>query len=126
MTATEKCRYMDSACPTLGAEDCCGAHRHEDRVFTLARAMAVIFQKVDPSDEQVAWFLDDADAVVEDFDPTPDAWEVADLKDMPDEMPGIAHMFQINGVEYVLQDADWEPARPVRLTTYKSWTEEDW
>lgn len=43
----------------------------------------------------------------------------------PEGPPGIVDRFRINGVEYVLQDAEWEPARPVRLTTYLSWIEGD-
>jgi hypothetical protein len=120
-----QCYYMAAAYPTLGADDTCHSHRHEERVVALARAMAVEFQRPDPSDEQIAWFLDDADAVIDDFVPAPEAWEITDHVTMPEEPPGIVDRFRINGVEYVLQDADWEPARPVRLTTYLSWIEGD-
>jgi hypothetical protein len=123
--ALVQCSYMAAAYPTLDADDTCHSHRHEDRIVTLARAMAVEFQRPDPSDEQIAWFLDDADAVIDDFVPAPEAWQITDHVTMPEEPPGIVDRFRINGVEYVLQDADWEPARPVRLTTYLSWIEGD-
>jgi hypothetical protein len=121
--ALVQCSYMAAAYPTLDADDTCHSHRHEDRVVALARAMAVEFQRPEPSDEQIAWFLDDADAVIDDFAPAPEAWEITDHVTMPNEPPGIVDRFRINGVEYVLQDAEWEPARPVRLTTYLSWIE---
>ncbi len=123
--ARAQCSYMAVAHPTLAADDTCHSHRHEDRIVELARAMAVEFQRTDPSDEQIAWFLDDADAVIDDFDPAPEAWAITDNEVMPKDLPGIVNRFRINGVEYVLQDADWEPARPVRLTTYLSWIEGD-
>jgi hypothetical protein len=72
-----QCRYMQAAYPDLSAEDTCeGFHRHEDRVYNLARAIAAAVHECEPSDEQVAWFLNDADAVVDDFTPTPETWEV--------------------------------------------------
>lgn len=120
-----KCALMQAAYPDLDADDTCHSHRHEDRIVELARAMAVEFQRPDPSDEQIAWFLDDADAVIDDFDPAPESWEITDNEVMPKEPSGVVNRFRINGVEYVLQDADWEPARPVRLTTYLSWIKED-
>jgi hypothetical protein len=119
--AMVQCSYMAAAYPTLDADETCRGHRHEDRIVALARAMAVEFQRPDPSDEQIAWFLDDADAVIDDFAPAPEAWEITDHVTGPKEPAGIVDRFRINGVEYVLQDADWEPARPVRLTTYLSW-----
>lgn len=116
-----QCSYMAAAYPTLDADDTCHSHRHEDRIVELARAMAATFQQSGSSDEQIAWFLDDADAVIDDFDPAPESWEVTDNEVMPKDLPGIVNRFRINGVEYVLQDSDWEPAHPVRLTTYLSW-----
>ena len=124
-SARVQCSYMAAAYPTLDADDTCHSHRHEDRIVELARAMAVEFQRPDPSDEQVAWFLDDADAVIDDFVPAPEAWEITDKEVMPKDLPGIVSRFRINGVEYVLQDSDWEPAHPVLLSTYRSWIAED-
>lgn len=120
-----QCSYMAAAYPTLDADDTCDNHRHEQRIFDLARAMAVEFQQPDPTDEQIAWFLDDADAVIDDFTSAPDRWEITDNEVMPKELPGIVNRWRINGVEYVLQDSDFEPAAPVLLSTYLSWIEED-
>lgn len=125
MSDTEQCQYMAAAYPTLNGDDTCSEHRHEARVFELARALASEFQKPDPTDEQIGWFLDDADAVVDDFDPAPDVWEIAGLRSMPEELPGITNLLRINDVEYVIQDSEWEPAHPVSLATYRSWQEED-
>lgn len=116
-----KCKYMDAAYPTLSAEDCCEQmHRHEPRVFDLAKAMAHIFQPSEPSDEKIGWFLDDADADVDDFTPTPESWSVEGLPG-DDERPDIARRLRINGIEYVIQESEWEPAHPVARATYDSW-----
>ena len=124
-TKQVQCAYMAAAYPTLDADDTCWRHRHEERVVHLARAMAVEFQQPDPSDDQIAWFLDDADAVIDDFTSAPDRWEITENTVMPRDLPGIVNRWRINGVEYVLQDSDFEPTVPVLLSTYLSWIGED-
>ena len=127
----QQCRYLAAAYPTLDAEDTCWSHRHEPRVFALAEAMAHVMQ-TDVTDEKIGWFVDDANAIVDDFNPTPDAWEVTESQppawdedlDEP-TLPGISHTFTVNGRRYVVQDSDWEPASPVALDTYLSWIQED-
>lgn len=118
---TEQCRYMAAAYPILDAEDTCSDHRHDEPTFSLARAMASVWQQPDPTDEQIGWMLDDAAAVVDDFDPTPDAWEVTEA--VVTTTVGLAFTCTVNGVPYVIQDSDWEPAHPVALATWQSWTE---
>ena len=120
---TDQCRYMQAAYPDLIAEDTCQEHRHEERVYDLARAIAAEIHKCDPSDEQVAWFLDDADAVVDDFTPTPETWKVVN-HGYPEEY-GLIHAMRINGTEYVIQDSDWEPATPIKRELWDSWRAED-
>lgn len=122
----KQCAYMKAAYPILNAEDTCeGRHRHEPRVFALARAMARTFQPEPTSDERIAWFLDDADAVVDDFGgPEWDGWTVALIEDMPADPPGIDCRFTINGVEYVLPESEWEPSVPVDRETWDSWHDE--
>lgn len=116
----DQCKFMRAAYPTMADDDMmCAQHRHEPRVFALAEAMARVFQNPEPSDEQIAWFLDDADAVVDDFDPSPDAWVIED-GDYPKES-GLDHQFTLNGVAYVVQVSDWEPAHPVKRETWESW-----
>lgn len=115
--AWQPCRYHRAAYPSLGPEACWG-HRDEQRVYDLAVAMARVFQQRDPTDEQVAWFLEDADAVVDDFDPTPAKWRVRRLPDS-DEFDA---RFRINDITYVLQPGEFEHVTPVRLSTYRSWT----
>ena len=68
------CRWCQAAYG-LDAELCEFAH-HQPAVVVapLALAMARMFQTRNPSDEQVGWFMEDASAVVEDFDPLPDEW----------------------------------------------------
>lgn len=120
----EQCKFIRAAYPTMVNDDLmCAQHRHEPRVFDLARAMAVAFQNPTPSDEQIAWFLDDADAVVDDFDPTPDDWSVTPLE--PTREAGLDGTLTINGEPYVVQASDWEPAHPVKRSTYVEWVGED-
>lgn len=120
-----KCQYMEAAYPILDADECCDPmmHRHESRVFGLATALAKTFAAESPSDEQIGWFFNDADAVVDNFQPAPDQWEVLELPS-DDEERDIARRFSINGIEYVLPESEWTPATPVARTTYDSWFEE--
>jgi hypothetical protein len=116
---------MRAAYPTLTAEDTCeDFHRHEPRVFALAKALARAFQSEPISDEKIAWFLNDADAIVDDFGgPEWDDWTVA-IIDGP--LPhGLDKRLMVNGVEYVLPAAEWEPSVPVKRETWESWLQED-
>jgi hypothetical protein len=122
---TTKCRYMEAAYPTLDAEDTCGyaAHRHDTQTFALARALAVAAQDPNPSDEQIAWFLEDAAAVVDDFDPTPATWNATEPR-LADE-PGLEFTMTINDVPYVVQTGGHkEPAHPLRRSTWEEWNRE--
>ena len=130
---------MQAAYPELDAEDTCSQHRHDEPTFALARALAVACQGTEaPDDEQVAWFLDDAGAVVDDFEfPNgprrlctprwPSTWTVTSLgePEYDDELGeptllGIDHRLQINGVEYVVPESEWEPSHPVRRSTWEA------
>lgn len=119
----EKCRYMAAAYPTLDASDTCGDfgdHRHDEPTFTLARAMAEVFQQPDPSDEQVAWFLEDAGSVVDDFAVGTTTWTVGDLREA--EEHDLDFYITINGVQYVIQTPGHkETSHPVALNEYRSW-----
>lgn len=131
MTDATACVYMQAAYQTLGADACGFGHRHEPRVFSLARALAVAFQPEPTTDERIAWFLNDADAIVDDFPDVTDAWIVDDLEIEYDEdldepvLPGIDKQFKVNGVEYVVQASDLGPATPVKRMTYESWLERE-
>lgn len=116
--SAEQCRYMAAAYPTLDAEETCSEHRHDEATFALARAMAAAFQQPRPTDEQVGWCLDDAAAVVDDFDPAPWAWSVTEPQ-LTDE-PGLDFTLWINGHAYVVEPSEWEPPRPVRRSTWES------
>ena len=125
--AVEKCCYMVAAYPTLDVDDTCGKygdHRHDEPTFSLARVMAVLFQKPDPSDEQIAWFLADAAAVVDDFDPTPSEWAIEERPVGEEDSFNLDFAFALSGVEYVVQQAEWEPSHPVKRATWLSWIEE--
>lgn len=116
----QPCRYCTAAYPQIAAEICEPTHRDEQRVYDLATAMAALFQARPPSDEQVCWFLQDADAVIDDFDPVPAKWR---LRKLPDDFSEFTARFRINDVTYVLQDGDgYVP--PVRLATLRSWQRE--
>lgn len=122
---TDQCRYMQAAYPDLDADDTCfDRHRHEDRIYDLARAIAAAVHECEPTDEQVAWFLNDADAVVDDFTSTPETWEVVN-HGYPEREPGLDSAMRINGIEYVVQESDWEPSTPVKRQTWESWREDE-
>lgn len=77
-------------------------HRDDPRVYDLARAMAEVMQGRGPSDEQIAWFLGDADDVVDDFVPPPDRWRVRRLPASEnDGCDGIEVRLRIHDVTYV-------------------------
>jgi hypothetical protein len=117
--AIRPCRYCRAAYPTNEPMDCEWTHRDEQRVYDLARAFAKVCQDRHPSDKQIAWFLADADAVVDDFDPTPDKWRVRKLPDKFDEFDA---RLRINDVTYVIPVADNEcETHPIRLSTLRSW-----
>lgn len=126
MTSVEQallqCRYMAAAYPGLSAEESCSNHRHEPRVFALAEALAKVCQP-DVTDEKVGWFVDDADAIVDDFDPTPSEWKLTG-PELSDRI-GVTQELAINDRAYVIPDSEWEPAPPVALATWLRWNEED-
>lgn len=105
------------------AHDCEFTHRDDQRVYDLARAMASVQQQRNPTDEQVAWFLEDADDVVDDFDPAPEKWRIrrlpAQVRDSEDE---IAVRWRINGVTYVaLEGGKDSRGSVVTLKQFRSW-----
>lgn len=102
-------------------EDCEQAHRDDPRVYGLARAMAKAMQDRYPSDEQVAWFLEDADEVVDDFDPPPDRWRVRRLPESANDGPdGIDARVRINDVTYVVLEGGKDcRGSVVRLSTFR-------
>jgi hypothetical protein len=120
---TDQCRYLRAAYPSLDADDTCSEHRHDEPTFALARAMAAAFQQPDPTDEQIGWCMDDAAAVVGDFDPPLTDWIVTEPQ-VTDE-PGLDFTLNVNGIEYVVQQSEWEPSHPLRRTTWEVWTAED-
>ena len=118
------CRYCLAAYPILFEDgetsSCEWEHRDEQRVYDLATAMARVFQQRSPTDEQVGWFLDDANAVVDDFDPAPEKWRVRKL---PDTAEFDCRM-RINDVTYVCQAACKDKSLPVRLSVLRGWQRE--
>lgn len=123
MAETEQCRYLAAAYPMLDADDTCSEHRHDEATFSLARAMAAVFQQPDPTDEQVGWFMDDAAAVVnDDFDPAPAEWVVTEPQITTES--GLDFTLTINGAEYVIQENDsggHVASHPVARDEYRSW-----
>lgn len=123
---TEKCRYMEAAYPDIDAEDTCTEHRHDAPTFALARAFAIAFQETEePTAEQVAWFLDDAGAVVGDFDPAPLVWTVTQTE-LTREV-GLEATFTINGIDYVIQENNsggHVVCHPLSRTTWDEWVAE--
>lgn len=121
ITPRAPCQFCVAAYPEIADEICEWEHRDEQRVYDLALAMARVFQARQPTDEQVQWFLSDADAVVDDFDPAPEKWRVRKL---PNSDREFVARFRVNDVTYVLQDGCKEKTEPVRLSTLRSWQRE--
>lgn len=121
---TEQCRYMASAYPDLDASDTCtGIHAHTQPVFNLAFALAMKFQDTPtPTDEQIAWFLNDADAVMRHFPASPLAWSV-EHDDESKRIPGVDFYLRINGLQFVIPDAEFEPATPDLRSEYLAETD---
>jgi hypothetical protein len=119
------CRYCLAAYPILfenGETDCCEfEHRDDPRVYALARKMARVFNPP-TTDEHICWFLADADAVVDDFDPAPGKWRIRRLPDSKGDDFDLR--FRLNDVTYVDPAAGKEPTHPVRLTTWREWQRE--
>lgn len=105
------------------AEDCRFTHRDDPRIYDLARAMASVMQQRKPTDEQVSWFLEDADDVVDDFDPAPERWRVHRLRSaVGDEIDEIDIRLRINGVTYVgLAGGKDCRGSVVTLKEFRSW-----
>lgn len=119
---SEQCRYMAAAYPDMEADETCTEHRHDVPTFALARAMAEAFQQPNPTDEQVGWCMDDAAAVVDDFNPPPRTWTVTEPQITPES--GLDFTLSINGVPYVIQPSEWDPSHPLKRATWEEWTAE--
>lgn len=107
------------------AQDCADTHRDDPRVYALAEAFAKAMQGRGPTDEQIAWFLEDADDVVDTFDPAPDRWRVRKLPaNRRDGEQGIEARLRINDVTYVALEGGKDcRGSVVRLSTFRSWEE---
>jgi hypothetical protein len=131
---TRPCRYCvagwaaatrridgDPILPT--AADCEHAHRDETRVYNLAHAMARAMQARNPSDEQVSYFLEDADEVVDGFDPAPERWRVRRLPAcVNDAEDGIDVRLRINDVTYVALEGGKDcRGSVVPLAEFRKW-----
>lgn len=120
------CKFCLAAYPILFKDgdttSCEWEHRDEQRVYDLAAAMARIFQSRPNTDEQVAWFLQDADAIVDDFDPVPEKWRIRQLP--PGKSGEFVMRFRVNDVTYVVQEGGKEMVNPVRLSTLREWQRE--
>jgi hypothetical protein len=120
------CRYCLAAYPILFEDgdvtSCEWEHRDEQRVYDLATALARIFQQHHPTDEQVGWFLQDADAIVDDFDPVPGKWRVRKLP--PGKSGEFIMRFRVNDVTYVVEEGGKDKSNPVRLSTLRQWQRE--
>ena len=122
---TEQCRYHAAAYPELEARDTCDDHRDDTRLYDLARTFAVACSHPEPSDEVIAWFIEDAEAVIDDFPPEMTAWVVTTpTPPSEEESFQLDFTLTINGEAYVIQQSEWESARPVKRSTWESWLEE--
>ncbi len=116
----QPCRFC--AANGYDAELCKFAHeRPVDTVAPLATKLASIFQQRTPTDEQVGYFMQDAAAIISDFDPLPDVWRVRKLPCGVDDE--FVMRFRVNDVTYVVEDAEGYN-EPVRLATFRQWQRE--
>lgn len=100
------------------AEMCEFAHRDEPAVYELGRRLACLFQgEKNPTDEHVGWFLEDANAIVEDFGERPERWRVRKLPD--DDGGEFVACFRVNDITYIIQNAEGHNL-PERLAQYRS------
>lgn len=98
------CRYCVAAYDS-DAEMCGFAHEQPAEVLApLALAMARMFQTRHPSDEQVGWFMEDASAVADFFDPLPDEWTLRKMR--PGRSDEFTARFSVNGVTYVVENGE--------------------
>lgn len=107
-------------------DDCEPWHRDEPVLYDLARAMAKVFAGRPVRDEHVGWYLEDAEDVVDDFDPPPDRWRVRRLPSQAnDSDSGIEARLRINDVTYVaLAGGKDSRGSVLRLSDYRSWDKE--
>lgn len=128
MNEPGQCRFMAAAYPMLNGYDTCqGFHRHEKATFDLAAALAAKYQDTPtPSMEQVAWFLNDAQSIIDKLVDVPDAWHVEDSRlSVP---RGCDHALTVGGVEFLIPESEWEPALPELRQTWlrdRDLTEQD-
>lgn len=124
-TMSEQCSYMRAAYPDLDGEDTCeGFHEHEPSTFALATELARIFQS-QTTKERTAWFLNDAQAVINQAGPQT-SWRV---KKSALPIPrGCDSGLIINGTQYLIPESEWEPSLPIKRDEWlaeRDLTEED-
>lgn len=107
--------------PVPDPEDCEMCHRDDPRVYALARAMAAEMQQPEPTDAQVWYFLEDAEDVVDDFDPAPASWTVERLPDGKDPHWEVDAWLRVNGVEYVALAGEKCRGQLVKADEWRSW-----
>jgi hypothetical protein len=121
MTRAEQrpCRYCTANYGEYADDEMCEMthQRPADEVAPLATALARIFQDRNPTDQQVGYFMQDADEVIGDFDPIPEKWRVRKLP--MSESDEFIQRFRINDVTYVVEDGEgYIP--PVRLSDLRA------
>lgn len=97
--------FVCPSCCLLGDDVDC---RHTPQTVELARAFAVCCQQPDPTDEQIGYFIDDADAVIDDVGPSPWIIERLDTSGGEQCRPDCARYdsaFLVNGRHVLAIDA---------------------
>ncbi len=111
--SAEQCRFMAAAYPMLdGYDTCAGFHKHDQETFDLAAELAIRFQgTIAPSSEQVAWFLNDAQAIISALAYLPEYWHVG--TSMLAVPRGCDQGIVVAGTEFLIPESEWEPATPI-------------
>jgi hypothetical protein len=122
-TMTDRpCRFCVAAYG-LDAQECEWSHEvPAGELEPLARKFAHVFggrPGVTATDEHVGWYMEDAQAVIGDFDPVPERWT---MRRLPDSGEFVVR-FRLNDVTYVVQHGEGY-VEPVRLSLLRQWERE--
>jgi hypothetical protein len=120
-TEIRPCRYCVAAYD-FTTEECGWAHAHNTpELHALAVALTRMFGSDNQQDDEtVGWFMEDAQAIYEDFKRIPKTWAVERLE--CDDQHFVAK-FNVNRAVYIIEDGEGH-CTPVRLSEWRRWQRE--
>lgn len=121
---TTPCRFCVASVGQEIADEWCDHDDANESFVSLATALGRLFQKQEPTDEQIGWVANDAWSICEDFETMPPEWRVTRAPEAKsDQYDSIVCRIKVNLITYVFQDSP-EPDPPVRLSTFRQWQRE--